>query len=71
MTLVTWQAMLTGCLAGLMIAVITAPAGAGTYALLSLAATGHIAPDWPLGLACGLGGQPRAGNQDEWAALSH
>lgn len=35
---------------------VTSLAGAGTYALLSLTATGDIAPDWPLGLACGLGG---------------
>ncbi len=24
--------------------------------LLSLTATGDVAPDWPLGLSCGLGG---------------
>ncbi|WP_405533107.1 sulfite exporter TauE/SafE family protein [Streptomyces avidinii] len=30
--------------------------GAITYALLSLTADGSIAPDWPLGIACGLGG---------------
>ncbi|WP_329036831.1 sulfite exporter TauE/SafE family protein [Streptomyces sp. NBC_00178] len=35
---------------------VTSLAGAGVYALLSLTATGDIAPDWPLGLACGLGG---------------
>jgi hypothetical protein len=35
---------------------VTSLAGAGTYALLSLTAAGHIAPDWPLGLSCGLGG---------------
>jgi len=35
---------------------VTSLAGAGTYALLSLTATGDIAPDWPLGLVCGLGG---------------
>ncbi|WP_404200465.1 sulfite exporter TauE/SafE family protein [Streptomyces tauricus] len=34
----------------------TSVVGASTYALLSLAKTGSIAPDWPLGLACGLGG---------------
>ncbi|MEU2298294.1 sulfite exporter TauE/SafE family protein [Streptomyces antibioticus] len=34
----------------------TSVVGAGTYALLSLASTGSIAPDWSLGLACGLGG---------------
>ncbi|MFE6035927.1 sulfite exporter TauE/SafE family protein [Streptomyces sp. NPDC056452] len=35
---------------------VTSLAGAGTYALLSLTATGDIAPDWPLGLVCGFGG---------------
>ena len=30
--------------------------GASTYALLSLPHSGSIAPDWFLGLACGLGG---------------
>ncbi|MEU8843100.1 sulfite exporter TauE/SafE family protein [Streptomyces roseus] len=34
----------------------TSIVGAATYALLSLTATGDIAPDWGLGLACGLGG---------------
>ncbi|MCF4140731.1 sulfite exporter TauE/SafE family protein [Streptomyces sp. Tue 6430] len=34
----------------------TSLVGAATYALLSLATTGDIAPDWWLGLACGLGG---------------
>ncbi|MET9611986.1 sulfite exporter TauE/SafE family protein [Kitasatospora indigofera] len=34
----------------------TSLAGAGTYALLALTTTGDIAPDWPLGLTCGLGG---------------
>lgn len=34
----------------------TSLVGAGTYALLALTTTGDIAPDWPLGLACGLGG---------------
>ncbi len=35
---------------------VTSVVGAITYALLSLAATGDVAPDWPLGLSCGLGG---------------
>ncbi|MFD8047293.1 TSUP family transporter [Streptomyces chartreusis] len=35
---------------------LTSVAGATTYALLSLTTTGPIAPDWFLGLACGLGG---------------
>ncbi|MFG3479757.1 TSUP family transporter [Streptomyces sp. NPDC047980] len=34
----------------------TSVVGASTYALLSLTQTGSIAPDWFLGLACGLGG---------------
>ncbi|MFD8309288.1 sulfite exporter TauE/SafE family protein [Streptomyces sp. NPDC059690] len=34
----------------------TSIVGASTYALLSLAKTGSIAPDWYLGLACGFGG---------------
>ncbi|MFI1187301.1 TSUP family transporter [Streptomyces californicus] len=35
---------------------VTSVVGAGTYALLSLTASGDIAPYWSLGLACGLGG---------------
>ncbi|MDX3694636.1 sulfite exporter TauE/SafE family protein [Streptomyces europaeiscabiei] len=35
---------------------VTSVVGALTYALLSLAATGDIAPDWMLGLSCGAGG---------------
>ncbi|MFJ3520316.1 sulfite exporter TauE/SafE family protein [Streptomyces sp. NBC_01232] len=35
---------------------ITSVVGAVTYALLSLAATGDVAPDWLLGLTCGAGG---------------
>ncbi|MER6910527.1 sulfite exporter TauE/SafE family protein [Streptomyces sp. NPDC000594] len=34
----------------------TSIVGAATFALLSLAGGGDIAPDWFLGLACGLGG---------------
>lgn len=34
----------------------TSLVGAATYALLSLTHRGSIAPDWQLGLACGLGG---------------
>ncbi|MET9730338.1 sulfite exporter TauE/SafE family protein [Streptomyces sp. NPDC006458] len=34
----------------------TSVVGAATYGLLSLAATGDIAPDWLLGLSCGAGG---------------
>ncbi|MFE5810592.1 sulfite exporter TauE/SafE family protein [Streptomyces sp. NPDC056491] len=35
---------------------ITSVVGAVTYALLSLAAAGDVAPDWLLGLTCGAGG---------------
>ncbi|MCK8680746.1 TSUP family transporter [Streptomyces lichenis] len=35
---------------------VTSVVGAATYALLSLAATGEVAPDWLLGLSCGAGG---------------
>ncbi|MFF3558311.1 TSUP family transporter [Streptomyces tsukubensis] len=34
----------------------TSIVGATTFALLSLTSSGDIAPDWYLGLACGLGG---------------
>lgn len=35
---------------------LTSIVGAATYALLSLTTTGDIAPDWSLGVLCGLGG---------------
>ncbi|MER6036142.1 TSUP family transporter [Streptomyces sp. NPDC001835] len=35
---------------------LTSVVGTITYALLALTTTGPIAPDWLLGLACGLGG---------------
>ncbi|MFF0550305.1 TSUP family transporter [Streptomyces sp. NPDC004311] len=35
---------------------VTSVVGAAVYALLSLAATGDVAPDWFLGLSCGAGG---------------
>ena len=35
---------------------VTSIAGALTYALLALTGRGNIAPDWRLGLLCGLGG---------------
>jgi len=35
---------------------ITSLVGAVTYALLALTTTGPVAPNWPLGLICGLGG---------------
>ncbi|MGW1771923.1 sulfite exporter TauE/SafE family protein [Streptomyces sp. NPDC002104] len=34
----------------------TSIAGAATYSVLALASPGPVAPDWWLGLACGLGG---------------
>ncbi|WP_328431431.1 sulfite exporter TauE/SafE family protein [Streptomyces sp. NBC_00453] len=35
---------------------VTSVVGAATYTLLSLAVAGDVAPDWPLGLSCGIGG---------------
>jgi uncharacterized membrane protein YfcA len=35
---------------------VTSVVGAAAYALLSLTATGDVAPDWFLGLSCGAGG---------------
>jgi uncharacterized membrane protein YfcA len=35
---------------------VTSVAGAAAFALLSLTGSGDVAPDWSLGLACGLGG---------------
>jgi uncharacterized membrane protein YfcA len=35
---------------------LTSVVGAVTYSFLALITTGDIAPDWTLGLACGLGG---------------
>lgn len=35
---------------------VTSVTGAITYGLLALVATGDIAPDWTVGVACGLGG---------------
>ncbi|MBW5261197.1 sulfite exporter TauE/SafE family protein [Streptomyces poriferorum] len=35
---------------------VTSVVGAAVYALLSLAVTGDVAPDWLLGLSCGAGG---------------
>jgi uncharacterized protein len=35
---------------------VTSIVGALTYAALALVADGSIAPDWPIGIACGLGG---------------
>jgi hypothetical protein len=42
--------------AALVSTVLTSIVGALTFALLSLTASGPIAPNWPLGIACGLGG---------------
>lgn len=35
---------------------VTSVVGVAAYAVLALGAPGSIAPDWSLGLACGLGG---------------
>jgi uncharacterized protein len=35
---------------------LTSVVGAATYAVLALHAPGHVAPDWALGIACGVGG---------------
>jgi uncharacterized protein len=35
---------------------LTSLVGAGTYAVLALTATGDTAPNWSVGLACGVGG---------------
>lgn len=35
---------------------VTSTVGAASYGLLAFFATGDIAPDWTLGLSCGLGG---------------
>ena len=42
--------------AALLSTVVTSIIGALTYALLSMMTSGAIAPDWPLGITCGLGG---------------
>jgi uncharacterized membrane protein YfcA len=35
---------------------LTSVTGAGTFAVLEMTGRGDIAPDWPIGLLCGLGG---------------
>jgi hypothetical protein len=35
---------------------ITSLVGAATYAVLALTTTGPVAPNWPLGVICGIGG---------------
>jgi uncharacterized membrane protein YfcA len=42
--------------AALVSTLLTSIVGASTYALLALTASGPVAPDWVLGIACGLGG---------------
>ncbi|GAA1670654.1 hypothetical protein GCM10009830_15760 [Glycomyces endophyticus] len=42
--------------AALLSTFVTSIAGCLAYALLSLTAPGDVAPHWPLGIACGLGG---------------
>jgi uncharacterized membrane protein YfcA len=42
--------------AALLATFVTSVVGSLTYALLALARSGDISPDWPVGLMCGLGG---------------
>jgi uncharacterized membrane protein YfcA len=42
--------------AALMSTLLTSIVGAGTYLFLAMISMGDIAPDWTLGLACGVGG---------------
>jgi uncharacterized membrane protein YfcA len=42
--------------AALLSTFVTSIAGCAAFAALSLTAPGDVAPDWPLGIACGLGG---------------
>ena len=42
--------------AALMSTFMTSIVGAATYVLLAAAATGDIAPDWRVGIGCGVGG---------------
>lgn len=42
--------------ATLVTTLLTSIVGAGSYTLLALTAPGPVAPDWTLGIACGLGG---------------
>lgn len=52
----TGMAVATVAPAALLSTWVTSIAGVATYALVSLDAAGAVAPDWSLGIACGLGG---------------
>jgi uncharacterized membrane protein YfcA len=52
----TGMAVTTVAPAALAATFLTSVAGVVTYGLLALTTDGPIAPDWPVGLLCGLGG---------------
>ncbi|WP_243058789.1 sulfite exporter TauE/SafE family protein [Nocardioides sp. SR21] len=52
----TGMAVATVAPAALLSTWVTSVVGVATYAVISLDATGPVAPDWSLGIACGLGG---------------
>lgn len=52
----TGMAVATVAPAALLSTWVTSIVGVATYAVISLDATGPVAPDWSLGIACGLGG---------------
>jgi uncharacterized membrane protein YfcA len=52
----TGLAVTTVAPAALAATFVTSIVGAASYGLLALTATGSIAPDWPVGIACGVGG---------------
>lgn len=52
----TGMAVATVAPAALLSTWVTSVVGVATYAVVSLDATGPVAPDWSLGIACGLGG---------------
>ena len=52
----TGMAVATVAPAALLSTWATSLVGVGTYAVLALTTSGHVAPDWSLGIASGLGG---------------
>lgn len=52
----TGMAVATVAPAALLSTWVTSIVGVATYAVISLNATGPVAPDWSLGIACGVGG---------------
>lgn len=52
----TGLAVATVAPAALAATFVTSIVGASTYGLLALTAAGSIGPDWPVGIACGIGG---------------